>query len=439
MSADFQNRLIEKSLWVATAGAAPDFPVLEGDASCDVAIIGAGILGLSTALHIAARGGSVIVLDAATPGWGGGGRNGGQVNPGLKLDPEELVSHFGATAGPALAEFGTMTADETFETLGKFDIGCDHTRQGWLQLAHAPQAMAGLERRARQWQARGIAVEVLSAADAQKLSGSAAYAGGILNPKGGSLHPLKLVRGLAQAALTRGARIFRDSRVVKIDQAQGQHSLVTARGRVKARQVLVSTDAYTDGLVPGLAQSVLPVSTFQIASEPLSAELARAILPGGQHVSDTHRSLYYFRKDAQGRFVIGGRGAYGPAGAAGAYAELRHVAAKIYPALANCQWAYRWGGMVAVTEDHLFHVTEPVPGILTAIGCNGRGVALSVSLGKRLAEQLITGSPASLPFPIERLRPVALHGLKKAMLPAIAKTYSVLDHLDKGSVLRRKA
>ncbi len=438
MSSDFQSSLIEKSLWVATAGAAPALSILDGDAACDVAVIGAGILGLSTALHIAARGGSVIVLDAATPGWGGGGRNGGQVNPGLKLDPQDLVSHFGSTAGPALAEFATLTADETFETLSTFAIACDHTRQGWLQLAHAPQVMAGLERRARQWQALGIAVEVLSATDAQKLSGSAAYAGGILNPKGGSLHPLKLVRGLAQAALSRGARIFRDSRVVKIEPAEGKYSLATARGRVSARRVLVATDAYTDGLVPGLAKSVLPVSTFQIASEPLSADLAGTILPGGQHVSDTHRSLYYFRKDAQGRFLIGGRGAYGPAGAAGAYTELKHVAAKIYPALANCQWAYRWGGMVAVTEDHLFHVTEPMPGVLTAIGCNGRGVALSVALGRRIAEQLITGSPAGMPFPMERLRPVALHGLKKAMLPAIAKTYSVLDHLDKGSVLRRK-
>ena len=439
MSAQFQNSLIDKSLWVATAGDVPDLPVLEGDVTCDVAIIGAGILGLSTALHIAARGGSVVVLDAATPGWGGGGRNGGQVNPGLKIDPEELVSRFGPTVGGALASFGTVTADETFETLGKFDIDCDQTRHGWLQLAHAPQAMAGLAKRAKEWQALGIAVEVLSAAEAEKLSGSAAYAGGILNPKGGSLHPLKLVRGLARAALTRGARIFRDSRVVKIEQAQGRHSLATATGRVDARRVLVSTDAYTDSLLPGLAHSVLPVSTFQIASEPLSAELARGILPGGQHVSDTHRSLYYFRKDAQGRFLIGGRGAYGPTGAAGAYDELKHVAIKIYPALANCQWAYRWGGMVAGTEDHLFHVTEPTPGLLAAVGCNGRGVALSVSLGRRLAEQLITGSPAGMPFPVERIRPVALHGLKKAMLPVIAKTYSVLDHLDKGSVLRRKS
>lgn len=439
MSASFQNSLIEKSLWVATAGDAPDFPILEGETSCDVAIVGAGILGLSTALHAAARGGSVIVLDAATPGWGGGGRNGGQVNPGLKIDPEGLVSRFGPVVGGVLAEFGAVTADETFETLRKFGIGCDGTQKGWLQLAHSAAALSGLETRAREWRALGIAMEVLSAADAHRLTGSAAYAGGILNPKGGSLHPLKLVRGLAKAALAQGARIFRDSRVLKIEQTQGRSGLVTARGRIWARRILISTDAYTDGLFPALERSVLPVSTFQIASEPLSDDLARTILPHGHHVSDTHRSLYYFRKDAQGRFLLGGRGSYGPQGAARAYRELERVAAKIYPQLGSCRWAYRWGGMVAVTEDHLLHVTEPAPGILSAIGCNGRGVALSVSLGRRLAERLVTGSAESFPFPLETLRPIALHGLKKTMLPFIAETYSVLDHLDKGSVLRRKA
>ncbi|QIG50990.1 FAD-binding oxidoreductase [Nordella sp. HKS 07] len=439
MSASFQNSLIEKSLWVATAGDAPDLPILEGETSCDVAIIGAGILGLSTALHAAAQGGSVIALDAATPGWGGGGRNGGQVNPGLKVDPEGLLSRFGPSTGGELAQFGAATADETFETLRKFGVECDSTQKGWLQLAHSPAALSGLEIRAREWRALGVAMEVLSAADAHRLTGSAAYAGGILNPKGGSLHPLKLVRGLAQAALAQGARIFRHSRVLKIDQARGRSGLVTAQGRVWARRVLIATDGYTDGLFPALERSVLPVSTFQIATEPLSGDVARSILPNGHHVSDTHRSLYYFRKDAQGRFLIGGRGSYGPQGAERAYRELERVAAKIYPELGHGPWAYRWGGMVAVTEDHLLHVTEPAPGILAAIGCNGRGVALSVALGRRLAEKLVTGAANSVLFPLEALRPIALHGLKKTMLPLIAETYSVLDHLDKGSVLRRNA
>lgn len=439
MSVSFQNSLIEKSLWVATAGDAPDFPILEGEASCDVAVVGAGILGLSAALHIAARGGSVVVLDAATPGWGGGGRNGGQVNPGLKLDPEGLVGRFGPDIGGALANFGAATADETFDTLRKFGIDCDGTQKGWLQLAHSPTALRGLEQRAREWRELGIAMEVLSAADAHRLTGSTAYAGGVLNPKGGSLHPLKLVRGLAKAAIAQGARIFRDSRVLKIEQAQGRSGLVTAKGRIWARRVLISTDGYTDGLFPALERSVLPVSTFQIASEPLSDELARTILPQGHHVSDTHRSLYYFRKDRQGRFLIGGRGSYGPKGAARAYRELERVATKIYPEFAGRPWTYRWGGMVAVTEDHLFHVTEPAPGVLAAIGCNGRGVALSVALGRRLAERLLVAAPDSVPFPVGSVRTIALHGLKKALLPIIAETYSVLDHLDKGSVLRRKA
>ncbi|HTN97516.1 MAG TPA: FAD-binding oxidoreductase [Nordella sp.] len=402
---------------------------------CDVAVIGGGLLGLATALNLAELGVSVTVLEAAEPGWGGGGRNGGQVNPGLKIDPDEIVARFGAERGQAVIDLAAATANETFDAIAKYGIDCDASQNGWLQLAHCAKALPPLERRAGEWRRRGIDVQTLSGADAAAFTGSDAYVGGILHPRGGRLHPLKLVHGLARAALARGATICRRSPVLRLEQSGGRHILVTAQGRVTAGRVLLSTNAYTDGLVPGLKQSMLPVSTFQIASEPLAPKLASAIMPQGHHASDTHRSIYYFRKDAANRFLIGGRGAYSAATLAGAYAELERIAVRIYPQLNGAKWPYRWGGMVAVTEDHLPHFTEPAPGILAAIGFNGRGVALSVALGRHLARKLAGGPDEALPLPITAAAPIRFHGLKKAVLPVVAGFYGLLDRVDRGKIV----
>ncbi|MGE0239606.1 MAG: NAD(P)/FAD-dependent oxidoreductase [Parvibaculaceae bacterium] len=429
-----QDLLIADSLWVRTAGPAADHRQLEGDASCDVAVVGGGLLGLASALNLADLGVAVIVLEAADPGWGGGGRNGGQVNPGLKIDPDEIVRRFGAERGRVLIDFAAAAADEAFATVTKYGIDCDASQTGWLQLAHCAKALPQLERRAGEWRKRGVEVRSLSAAETATLTGSDAYVGGILHPRGGRLHPLKLVRGLARAALARGAVICRHSPVLRLEREGGRHVLVTAQGRVRADRVLLATNAYTDDLMPGLRQSILPVSTVQIASEPLEPALASAILPQGHHASDTHRSLYYFRKDAANRFLIGGRGAYSAATLAGAYAELERIAARIYPPLRGVKWPYRWGGMVAVTEDHLPHFTEPAPGVLAAIGFNGRGVALSVALGRRVAQKLADVQDDALPFPVTAGAPIRCHSLKKAVLPLAASLYGLLDRIDRGKV-----
>lgn len=432
---DFQDLLIADSLWANTAGEPPRYPPLREHYSCDVAVIGGGLLGLSTALHLAELGSSVIVLDAAYPGWGSGGRNGGQVNCGFKLDPDDLIKQFGEATGRELMEFGSSAAEETFTTIDRFGIECDVSRKGWLQLAHCVKAMGLLESRARQWQRRGLAVDVLSADKTASLIGTRAYVGGILYPNCGSLHPLKLVAGLARSATDRGARIFANSRAIRIERSANEVVVTTPDGRVTAEFAVIATNAYTDGLVSNVRRSVLPVSTFQVATEPLESSLATSVMPHGQHASDTHRALYYFRKDAEGRFLIGGRGVYSSSGLERAYEVLRRTAARIYPSLDRARWQYRWGGMVAVTEDHLPHVTEPMPGVIAAVGFNGRGIALSISLGRQLAKKLVGQADCALPLQSKSVQPIKFHSLKVASLPVMAALYATLDYVDRGSVV----
>ncbi|WP_027813288.1 NAD(P)/FAD-dependent oxidoreductase, partial [Burkholderia cenocepacia] len=166
------------SLWSATAAPAPDTPALDASVSCDVAIVGAGFTGLSTALHLAERGVNVRVIDGAQPGWGASGRNGGQVIPGLKYDPDELVRRFGDEAGEQLAGIVGGAADTVFDLIARHGIDCDARREGWIQPAPTTAMLDTVARRAQQWAARGAPVDVLGRDDVARRLGTPAYAGG---------------------------------------------------------------------------------------------------------------------------------------------------------------------------------------------------------------------------------------------------------------------
>ncbi|MGF1610583.1 MAG: NAD(P)/FAD-dependent oxidoreductase, partial [Kiloniellales bacterium] len=189
-----------KSLWAATARPAPDAPPLQGERRAEVAVVGAGFTGLSATLHLAESGADVVLLEAAEPGWGASGRNGGQVIPGFKLDPDELVARFGPECGERLAAFAGGTADLVFELIARHGIDCAAERSGWIQAVHAPARMILAERRVAQWSKRGVHAEVISAERIAQLTGTERYSGGWIDGRGGVLQPLGYARGLAEAA-----------------------------------------------------------------------------------------------------------------------------------------------------------------------------------------------------------------------------------------------
>jgi len=191
---------LPKSLWAATACAAPETPPLEGECTTDVAVVGGGFTGLSAALHLAEGGARTILLEAAEPGWGASGRNGGQVICGLKLDPDELIAKYGAERGERLVEFAGGAADLVFDLVSRHEIDCHAERSGWIQGVHATSKMPLAERRAEQWARRGARTEVVSRQRMAELTGTERYAGGWIDHRGGVLQPLSYARGLAAAA-----------------------------------------------------------------------------------------------------------------------------------------------------------------------------------------------------------------------------------------------
>jgi glycine/D-amino acid oxidase-like deaminating enzyme len=221
------------SLWAATAEEKFSSAVLEGEHGFDICIVGAGFTGLSAALHAAQAGASVCVLEASEPGWGASGRNGGQVIPGFKWDPDELVAKFGAEAGERLVSLAGDAPDKVFELIAKHDIRCAAQRGGWIQGVHAALALAGVEQRCRQWQARGADTYMLHGDEARELIGSPAYVAALVEPRGGKLNPLSYARGLARAAQAAGAVVSPQSPVTGLARSGDGWTVRTPKARFR--------------------------------------------------------------------------------------------------------------------------------------------------------------------------------------------------------------
>ncbi|HET6389240.1 FAD-dependent oxidoreductase [Hyphomicrobium sp.] len=421
-----------KSAWADPTFAPLASDALKSSEHVDLAIVGGGILGLSSALHAARRGLSVRVLDAAQIGDRASGLNGGQVIPGLKYDPDWLLQHFGQKRGEALVRFASSVADDVFDLIVREKLDVPHQRNGWIQAAHSEAAVRTAEQRAKQWIARGVPAKVLSTAEVTRLTGARGYLGGWLDPRAGAIQPLAYTRELARIAIEAGACIAQNTRVTSIRRTNGAWIVNAVDGRsMSARGVIVATNAYADDLIPGLARTLLPLHSFQIATAPLSKDLLSQILPEDQVVSDSRRILVYFRKGPDGRMLLGGRGSMAEPVSSDAWAHLEHALKRLYPALEGVTIEKRWFGRVALTLDHLPHVHEPEPGLLVAAGCQGRGVGLMTALGPRLVDYFVSKDPDLIPFPLTPIRPIPFHAFRNIGIGAAIAWYRLIDMLER--------
>jgi glycine/D-amino acid oxidase-like deaminating enzyme len=412
-------------LWAEGTPPPPDCQPLSGPADTQVAIVGAGFLGLSTALALAQSGVAVTVLEAAQPGFGASGRNGGQVIPNLRHDAAEVRAHYGQAAEP-LIEFGNRIADDTFALISRHGIACDAAAGGVAQLRDTAAGLADARRRQASLRERGFRTTWLEQDDVERLLGTRAYLGGWVLHNGGTVQPLALSFGLARAALAAGARIHADTSALALQRNGAGWRITTPEGSLRAERVMLATNALSGALWPAMQRSIVPVWSFQVATAPTSVGP-----PHGLAIADARRVLRYFRSDAAGRVVVGGKGLSRAPLSLADFRLQRATLARLYPALADAPIEHAWGGEVAVTPDRWPRLFTLADGLLGAIGCNGKGVAWNIAWGPRLAEVLAGAPLHAQPVPPTKAAPIPLHGLKRVYAVAFSAWLRARDAWDR--------
>ena len=418
------------ALWKATAVPAPDCERLQGSLDVDVAIIGAGFTGLNAALALAEAGTSTAVLEGAYLGYGASGRSGGQVNLGLNLDPDALIAKFGREDGNSLVRTLASVPDELFGVIRRYGLDCDPVQNGWVQGAATPGHLKMQKDLARSYEPYGAGFEVLDAEEVRYRSGALGYHGGLFCATAGSIHPLSYTRELARAGIERGVRLFEDAQVTALEKEGGRWHLTCTSGRVTAKTVLICTNAYTDDLIPGLKETIVPVRSVLMASEPLSSNLRAKIMPGEVTFVDKRRLILYLRYDRDGRLCAGDHGPMRDRFALEDYKNVKQRVVEIFPELASVQWDYHWGGRVAMTRNHLPFVHEIDQGLIAGMGYNGRGVGMGSMMGRVLAGMALGRQVEGRRFPVSKPGAFPLHRFHPIGVSMAIKWHGLMDHLE---------
>ncbi|MEO1026217.1 MAG: FAD-binding oxidoreductase [Pseudomonadota bacterium] len=388
------------SLWDASAKEVDYRKHMPGDATVDVAIVGGGFTGLSTALHCAEKGLSARVLEAEQIGYGGSGRNCGLVNAALWLPPQKVREKLGDTYGPRfLQKFGNGPS-YVFDLIEKYQIQCEVTRTGTIHAAHSPSGFENLRERHKEWQRLGEPVDLLSKEEVRDLIGTDHFHGGLLDNRCGTINPMGYCRGLARIALAKGAEVYTGVRALKLRRDGEKWKVETDAGTITANAVILGTNAYTDGLWPGLTRVFTIINYFQLATKPLG-KAADHILPGKQGIWDTGQIMFNVRRDSFDRLLIGSMGkVVGSKDRGLSHRWAKKQIARVFPSLGPVEFEDAWHGQIAMTPDHLPRIYELDENLFTPIGYNGRGITTGTLFGQTMAELLTGMDRADLPLPI---------------------------------------
>jgi glycine/D-amino acid oxidase-like deaminating enzyme len=352
------------------------------------------------------------------------------VVPYLKHDHSDILRHYGADRSERIVDAVGSGPDLVAGLVERLAIECDMRRGGLIFGAHAPAGAKVLAARADYWQGRGAAVEMLDAAAARAAIGSSAYSTALLDHRGVHLNPLAYTRGLANAAVNAGARICEAAPVRNISRVEGSWRLLVGAHAVTADAVIIGTNAYGDGVWPGLAESVVPLRGHGMVSVPLGDNIRRSILPGGQALTDTRRLFSGVRILADGRLHAS---LDGPAFGREAPPFIRQVdarLARLFPQLGRVQWEETWSGFIAMTPDQFPRVHVLGPDLYAGLGYSGRGIAAATMIGAELAARVRGVPDADLVFPASQPRPIAWRRFAAIPVGVLLSLWRIRDAID---------
>lgn len=407
----------------------PVQPMLEGNVTADVAIIGAGFTGMSAALDLAHAGLNVVMLEANVLGAGASGRNGGLACSGWRRDQVWFEERLGQDDALKFWRLAEDAKADLLARIAEFSIQVDW-HSGQIFAAHTPSMMRALDvdadHMARTY-GYGSSKRLNKDETANALATNV-YHGGWRDPHAGHLHPLKLLYGLAGAANSLGAKLFENTRALSVSQSGSKRVVHCSAGTITADHVLLCGDGYLDGINKDVEARVLPISSFVLATAPLTSD--QAVLPNNDSAMDTRFVVNYWRKSADNRLIFGGGEKYTPGWPKDVSAFVRANMVKIYPSLKHIEITHAWGGALGITPTRLPFLRQVGTGIFSASGYSGQGVVLAPYFGRILA-QVVLGQMNQYDL-VSRLPVPHFPGgraLRWPLLTAAMSWYAVRDKL----------
>jgi gamma-glutamylputrescine oxidase len=359
---------------------------LQGSVSADVVVLGGGLAGCSTALHLAQRGYRVALLEARFVGYGASGRSGGQTIFGLAAGQQALAAQVGQEDARRLFDLSVEALELTQSLIREHHIDCDY-HPNHIHAAIKPRHVDELQ----QWvhelhQDYGYdSPRMLDRTALAEHLKSDRYLAGLIDPRSGHLHPLKFTLGVARAAEAAGATIYENSEVLRYEDGP-QVRVHTAQGVVSAAHLVLCGNAYLGPVAPRLARRILGVGTYIIATEPLGEERVRALLPSNAAVADINWILDYFRRSDDHRLLFGGRVSYSSVQPLHLADSMRKRMVRVFPSLSDAKVAYAWGGYLDITMSRAPDFGRLAPNVFYLQGFSGHGVTLTGLAGKLVAD-----------------------------------------------------
>ncbi|MES3708662.1 FAD-binding oxidoreductase [Pseudomonas putida] len=376
------------SYYAASARLSVQYPSLEGDEVADVCVVGGGLTGVNTALELAERGLSVVLLEGRRIGWGASGRNGGQLIRGIGHDVSGFSRYVGEDGIKLIKQAGVDSVALVANRIAKYEINCD-LRWGFCELANTPAQYEAFRSELDELSSLNYPHQtyLVDASRIREVVASDLYAGGMVDMGSGHLHPLDLVQGEAKAANKLGVSIYERSPVVSIEHGSTV-SVRTARGSVRARYLVLGCNAHLDDLEPKLTGKVLPAGSYVIATEPLPQAVAERLIPKNMALCDQKVGLDYYRLTADRRLLFGGACHYSGRDPKDIGAYMRPKMLKVFPELARFSIDYEWGGTIGITANRFPQVglLEKHPNVFYAQGYSGHGLNVTHWTAKLLAE-----------------------------------------------------
>jgi len=374
------------SYYAATATAWPPHPSLKGDVTTDVCVVGAGYTGLSAAIHLAEKGYSVTLLEAERVGFGASGRNGGQLGTGQRKDQRTLEEKFGKEWAHRLWSLAEDSVATVKGLIADHNIECDLTPGGVMAAWKAGEVdwmKEEVDHMAKEYGYEKL--EFIPQKEIREQIGTTRYHAGLLDKGAAHLHPLNYALGIAKAAEAKGVKIYENTPVTKITDTDPA-KVHTKDGTVTANFVVVATNGYLKKLEPRMARLIMPINNFIVATEPLSDNMARALIRDNVAVQDTKFVIDYYRLSADNRMLFGGGENYSSKFPRDIAAFVSKPMLRVFPQLADAKIDYAWGGTLAITMSRMPDFGRLAPNVVYAQGFSGQGINMATLAGKLLSE-----------------------------------------------------